>query len=41
MVWRVVLMGEKILTSADGALLVSGDCISSCTTGECPLSVTF
>ena len=41
MVWRVFPMGEKILTSADGALSVSGDCIASCATGECPLSVTF
>ena len=40
-VCRVAPMGDVILASADGALSVSGDCIASCTTGECPLSVTF
>ena len=40
-VWKVVPMGEMILTSGDGVPSVSGDGVASCTTGECPLSVSF
>ena len=41
MVCRVAPMGDMILTSVDGAPPVSGVCVASCTTGECPLSVSF